>query len=146
MLMLMRSYKKVVEKLRFRTQACCLLLSVLALLHAEPSETCRGSNLLCWGMLLLMNDYCSWRQPRYHDWNEDSPSWMAQLVGALACTPWVVGSIPGQSMYERELINDSLSHRCFSLSLSLSLSLSKSINISSGEDEKNKLRQESFVF
>ena len=37
---------------------------------------------------------------------------------------WVVGSVPGQGMYERQLIDVSLSHQSFSPSLSPSFSRS----------------------
>ena len=61
------------------------------------------------------------------------PGWVAKLVGALSCTPkvigsvlvrahtGVVGSIPGQGVYRRQLTDISLSYRCFSLSPFLSL-------------------------
>ena len=41
---------------------------------------------------------------------------------------WVVGSVPGQGMFERQPIDVSLSHRCFSPSLSPSLHLTLTIN------------------
>ena len=74
---------------------------------------------------------------------------MAQLVGMSSCKleslqVWfpvraharVEGSVPGQGMCERQLINVSLSHQCFSpLSPSLALSL-KSTSVSLGEGTK----------
>ena len=37
---------------------------------------------------------------------------------------WVEGSVPGQGVYERQPIDVSVSHQCFSLSLSPSLPIS----------------------
>ena len=47
------------------------------------------------------------------------------LVGAHA---WDAGSVPGQGMYERQLIDVSSSYQCFSPFLSLSLTLSLKIS------------------
>ena len=51
------------------------------------------------------------------------PAWVSQLAGAFSWTPNVVGLIPGQGKYRRQLTNVSLSHWCFSLSLPLSLKM-----------------------
>ena len=66
---------------------------------------------------------------------------MAKLVRALSHAlegcgfdPWAAGSIPSLGTHKRQLIDVSLSHRCFSLSLFLSLS---SLKISLDEDYKN---------
>ena len=66
----------------------------------------------------------SWFCPGQHDQlgvflqSERSPVWF--LVRAHA---WVVGQVPGWGACERQAINVSLSHRCFSPSLSPSLPL-----------------------